>query len=51
MTARPLIYAANWKMNHGPAAARAFAERFLDLTEPAPDRASGSFPQRYPSRP
>jgi triosephosphate isomerase len=44
MTARPLIYAANWKMNHGPAAATAFAERFLDLTEPAPDRSLWFFP-------
>ena len=30
MTARPLIYAANWKMNHGPRRRAAFAERFLD---------------------
>jgi triosephosphate isomerase len=44
MTVRPLIYAANWKMNHGPAAATAFAERFLDLTEPAPDRGLWFFP-------
>jgi hypothetical protein len=38
MAARPLIYAANWKMNHGPEAARAFLDRFLALTTPAPDR-------------
>ncbi len=44
MTARPLIYAANWKMNHGPAAATAFAERFLDLTAPSPDRSLWFFP-------
>jgi triosephosphate isomerase len=34
MAARPLIYAANWKMNHGPTAACAFMERFLALTRP-----------------
>jgi triosephosphate isomerase len=44
MTARPLIYAANWKMNHGPAAATAFVERFLDLTAPATDRSLWFFP-------
>jgi triosephosphate isomerase len=44
MTGRPLIYAANWKMNHGPAAALAFAERFLGLTAPAPDRSLWLFP-------
>jgi len=44
MTGRPLIYAANWKMNHGPAAAAAFAERFLGLTAPAPDRSLWFFP-------
>ena len=26
---RRLIFAANWKMNHGPESAGAFAERFL----------------------
>ena len=26
---RPLIFAANWKMHHGPSAARAFLDRFL----------------------
>ena len=26
MTPRSLIYAANWKMHHGPAATRAFME-------------------------
>jgi triosephosphate isomerase len=41
---RPLIYAANWKMNHPPGAARAFMARFLALTEPAPDRALWFFP-------
>jgi triosephosphate isomerase (TIM) len=44
MAARPLIYAANWKMNHGPEAARAFLERFLGLTTPAPDRTLWFFP-------
>ncbi|HET6579266.1 MAG TPA: triose-phosphate isomerase [Gemmatimonadales bacterium] len=44
MTTRPLIYAANWKMNHGPAAARAFIERFLGLTSPVADRALWFFP-------
>jgi triosephosphate isomerase (TIM) len=44
MTARSLIYAANWKMNHGPAAAAAFAKRFLDLTAPAPGRSLWFFP-------
>ena len=41
---RPLIYAANWKMNHGPEAARAFMERFVELTAPAPDRHLWFFP-------
>jgi triosephosphate isomerase len=42
--ARRLIYAANWKMNHGPAEARAFAERFLQLTTPVEDRELWVFP-------
>ena len=41
---RPLIYAANWKMNHGPATARAFMERFLALTAPAESRRLWFFP-------
>jgi triosephosphate isomerase len=44
MLTRPLIYAANWKMNHGPSAAREFITRFLALTAPAPDRALWFFP-------
>jgi triosephosphate isomerase len=44
MATRPLIYAANWKMNLGPEAARAFMERFLALTVPAPDRRLWIFP-------
>ncbi len=41
---RPLIYAANWKIHHGPAAAREFAARFLELTRPVPDRDLWFFP-------
>ena len=41
---RRLIYAANWKMNHGPEAGRAFAERFLGLTRPVDGRELWFFP-------
>src|SRR6185295_7091970 len=41
---RRLIYAANWKMNHGPVAARAFAQRFLELTRPVDGRDLWFFP-------
>ena len=41
---RTLIYAANWKMNHAPAAARAFLDRFLAVTSPTPGRALWFFP-------
>ena len=44
MTARPLIYAANWKMNHGPTASASFIQRFLSLTAPADDRSLWFFP-------
>jgi triosephosphate isomerase len=44
MTARSLIYAANWKMHHGPEAARLYLERFLELTEPAGGRRLWFFP-------
>ncbi|HEX6617529.1 MAG TPA: triose-phosphate isomerase [Gemmatimonadales bacterium] len=44
MAARPLIYAANWKMNHGPTAACAFMERFLALTGPVQGRGLWFFP-------
>ncbi len=44
MDSRPLIYAANWKMNHGPGAARGFMERFLGLTVPVPGRRLWFFP-------
>jgi len=42
--ARRLIYAANWKMNHGPTAARSFAQRFLELTRPVEGRELWFFP-------
>jgi triosephosphate isomerase len=35
---RRRIFAANWKMHHGPAAAREFLERFLPILSPAPGR-------------
>lgn len=41
---RRLIYAANWKMNHGPEAARTFASRFRELTGPAEGRELWFFP-------
>lgn len=41
---RRLIYAANWKMNHGPAATRAFAERFNASVVPAEGRELWFFP-------
>jgi triosephosphate isomerase len=41
---RPLIFAANWKMNHGPAAARAFAEKFLSLSAAGEGRQLWFFP-------
>jgi triosephosphate isomerase (TIM) len=44
MTTRPLIYAANWKMNLGPQEATAFLDRFLELTAPRPDRSLWFFP-------
>ena len=44
MPARPLIYAANWKMNHGPTAACAYMERFLALTRPVEGRGLWFFP-------
>src|SRR3954454_5063394 len=44
MTARQLPLAANWKMNHGPAEARAFAEKFLALTSPIEGRQRWFFP-------
>ena len=44
LSLRPLIYAANWKMHHGPAAARQFAARFLELTRPLDERSLWFFP-------
>jgi triosephosphate isomerase len=38
MVVRSLIFAANWKMNHGPAEAREFAKKFLSLTSPVEGR-------------
>jgi triosephosphate isomerase len=44
MALRPLIYAANWKMNLGPAAACRFLERFLEITSPLEGRSLWFFP-------
>jgi triosephosphate isomerase len=44
MVERELIFAANWKMNHGPADARAFAEKFLALSPAAENRRLWFFP-------
>ena len=41
---RRLIFAANWKMHHGPAETRAFAEKFLPLTAPVEGRRLWFFP-------
>jgi triosephosphate isomerase (TIM) len=41
---RQLIFAANWKMNHGVAEALAFAQKFLALTEPVEGRRLWFFP-------
>ena len=44
MSNRSLIYAANWKMNHGPAAARDFLAQFLQVTSPQANRQLWFFP-------
>jgi len=44
MTERNLTFAANWKMNHGVAAARAFAQKFLTHTSPVEGRRLWFFP-------
>jgi len=44
METRPLIYAANWKMHHGPSAAREFLTRFLRVTSPVTGRRLWFFP-------
>ncbi len=44
MSVRALTFAANWKMNHGPGEARAFAEKFLGLVTPVAGRSLWFFP-------
>ena len=44
MSERKLIFAANWKMNHGMAEARAFAMKFLARTSPSDGRRLWFFP-------
>jgi triosephosphate isomerase len=41
---RKLIFAANWKMNHGPAESLAFARKFLQLTSAVEGRTLWFFP-------
>ena len=41
---RPLIYAANWKMNHGPSSSRSYMHRFLELTALVENRSLWFFP-------
>lgn len=41
---RPVIFAANWKMHHGPEAGRRFIERFRELVRPAAERELWFFP-------
>ncbi|MDQ3556590.1 MAG: triose-phosphate isomerase [Gemmatimonadota bacterium] len=41
---RPHVFAANWKMNLGPAAAAGFFDRFLPLCPPEPGRRLLFFP-------
>jgi triosephosphate isomerase len=40
----PPVFAANWKMNNGPTAARAFVRQFLERFEPRVDRTVILFP-------
>ena len=44
MAERSLIFAANWKMNHGPSEAATYAQKFLPLTTPAEGRSLWFFP-------
>jgi triosephosphate isomerase (TIM) len=44
MASRSTILAGNWKMNHGPRAARSFFEEFARLCEPRADRRVVFFP-------
>ena len=41
---RSLTFAANWKMHHGPQAARTFLSRFLELVPPRDGRGLWIFP-------
>ena len=43
-TMRPRVIAANWKMNHGPTAARGFMRAFVERYHPLPDRDVLVFP-------
>ena len=38
------LFAANWKMHHGPERAAAFARAFKELTSPDQDRSIWFFP-------
>jgi triosephosphate isomerase len=44
MDERKLIFAANWKMNHGPAEAREYAKKFLPLASQVEGRRLWFFP-------
>lgn len=41
---RPLMFAANWKMNVAPGEARTFLDRFLAIDTPRPERVVAFFP-------
>jgi triosephosphate isomerase (TIM) len=41
---KPIVFAANWKMNHGPTAAHAFMRTFLDQYDRRTDRKILFFP-------
>ncbi len=44
MSQRTPFFGGNWKMNHGPSAAREFVEQFARLYEPRDDRTVVFFP-------
>ncbi len=44
MNERPLLFAANWKMNVAPGEARTFLDRFLSLDKPRVGRTVAFFP-------
>jgi triosephosphate isomerase (TIM) len=44
MSERKLVFAANWKMNLGPAEAREFAKKFLALASPVEGRSLWFYP-------